>query len=191
MDKAKLITDIIKSRRSIFPPMYTGDKVSDDVIWEILDNANWAPTHKMTQPWRFIVIPQEKISDWVDYAAEWYRRYTPEDKFSEVKHTKIKTKPLKASHIIAIIMSRDKEKRVPKWEEKAAVACAVQNMYLTITAMDLGGYWSTPTYALGADEYFDLKSRERCLGLFYIGVPQEDIDLSSKRDDIRSKVTWL
>jgi len=191
MDKAKIITGVIRSRRSIFPPMYTGEEVSDDVIWEILENANWAPTHRMTQPWRFVVIPQKKIPDWCTFAANWYGRYTPEGQFSEMKLKKIRTKPLKASHIIAIIMKRDKQKSVPKWEEKAAVACAVQNMYLSVTAMDLGGYWSTPSYALASNEYFNLKSRESCLGLFYIGVPQKDLNLTSKRDDIRSKVRWL
>ena len=186
-----MMTELIRSRRSIFPPMYTGDIVDDELIWEILENANWAPTHRMTQPWRFVVIPQTKIPEWCDYAAEWYVRYTPENEFSEKKLEKIKTKPLKASHIIAIIMKRDKEKRVPKWEEKAAVACGVQNMYLSVTAMGLGGYWSTPSYALSVDDYFVLSSQERCLGLFYIGVPKPDLDLPASRDDICSKVAWL
>lgn len=191
MDKINTINEIIRSRRSIFPPMYTGETVSDDIIWEILENANWAPTHKMTQPWRFVVIPQTKIPEWCDYAALWYGRYTPEDQFSEMKLKKIKTKPLKASHIIAICMQRDKEKRVPKWEEKAAVACAVQNIYLTTTALGLGGYWSSPAYALAADEFLGLKERQRCMGLFYIGVPQQGLSLEGKRGDIREKVTWL
>jgi len=191
MDKSQVITDIIKERRSIFPPMYTGKTISDDLIWQILENANWAPTHRMTQPWRFVVIPQTKIPDWCEFAADWYKKFTPEDKFSEMKLKKILTKPLKASHIIAICMKRDQEKRVPKWEEKAAVACAVQNIYLTVTSMGLGGYWSTPAYALAADDYLKLSSGERCLGLFYLGVPQADLNLPATRDDIRTKVRWL
>jgi len=136
-------------------------------------------------------MPQDKIPDWCEYAANWYGRYTPKGKFSDMKLKKIKTKPLKASHIIVICMKRDKKKAIPKWEEKAAVACAVQNMYLTITAMGLGGYWSTPAYALAADEYFQLSSGERCMGLFYVGVPQDGLDLAGTREDIRTKVRWL
>jgi len=191
MTKEEIINDVIRNRRSIFPPMYTGATVGDDVIWEILENANWAPTHRMTQPWRFVVIPQEKIPEWCEFAANWYGRYTPKEKFSEMKLKKIKTKPLKASHIIAVCMKRDKDKSVPKWEEKAAVACAVQNIYLTVTAKGMGGYWSTPAYALAADSFFKLKDRERCMGLFYVGVPQEGIEVKSTRDDIRTKVRWL
>ena len=32
---------------------------------------------------------------------------------------------------------------MPEWEETAAVACAVQNMHLTLTAEGLAGYWSS------------------------------------------------
>ena len=34
-------------------------------------------------------------------------------------------------------------KLMPEWEETAAVACAVQNMHLTLTAEGLAGYWSS------------------------------------------------
>jgi nitroreductase len=33
---------------------------------------------------------------------------------------------------------------VPEWEEIAAVSMAVQNMYLTCTANNIGCYWSSP-----------------------------------------------
>lgn len=191
MNKIEIVNEVIRSRRSIFPPMYSGEEVSESVMWEILENANWAPTHKMTEPWRFVVIPQAKIPEFCEFGAEWYKKYTPGEKFSEMKLKKIRTKPLKASHIIAICMKRDEEKRVPQWEEEAAVACAVQNMYLTVTAMSLGGYWSTPGYALVADEFLQLEEKEKCLGLFYIGVPRDGLMLTGKRGDIKLKTRWL
>lgn len=191
MEHLSTLNKIIRSRRSIFPPMYTGEQIDDDLIWQILENANWAPTHKNTEPWFFKVVRQDKIPELCAFGAEWYQKYTPTEKFSEMKLKKIKTKPLSASHIIAVMMKRDAEKRIPKWEEEAAVACAVQNMYLTVTAMGLGGYWSTPGYALKSDDFFKLKKKEKCLGLFYIGVPKKDIDLKGTRGDIKDKVTWL
>ncbi len=191
MKHAAIINEVIRSRRSIFPPMYTGEVIDDQVIWEVLENATWAPSHKMTEPWRFVVIPQSKIPELCEYGAQWYQKYTPEEKFSEMKLKKIRTKPLKASHIIAICMQRDPEKRVPLWEEESAVACAVQNMALTVTAMGLGGYWSTPGYALVADEFLQLEKKEKCLGLFYVGVPKEGLQLKGKREDIKTKTRWL
>ena len=48
--------------------------------------------------------------------------------------------PLKASHIIAIVMKRSAKKGIPEIEDIEAVSCAVQNIYLSVTAYGLGGY---------------------------------------------------
>lgn len=48
-------TELIRSRRSIYPTMYSDVEVDDSNINEILENANWAPTHRITEPWRFLV----------------------------------------------------------------------------------------------------------------------------------------
>jgi len=142
------LSKVIKERRSIFPPMYTGQQVSDEIILDILDHARWAPNHRQTEPWRFVIMRQEKIKELCAFGAAWYKEFTPPKDFDLKKYKKIQTKPLSASHIIGVCYERDLKKRVPKWEEKAAVACAVQNIYLIVSALGLGGYWSTPAYAL-------------------------------------------
>jgi hypothetical protein len=43
---------LIRARRSIFPKDYTGAKVPREQIERLLDAANWAPTHHLTQPWK-------------------------------------------------------------------------------------------------------------------------------------------
>ena len=53
------INEIIKNRRSVFPVQYNDIPVSDAFIKVILENANWAPTHRLTQPWRFKVLQGE------------------------------------------------------------------------------------------------------------------------------------
>ncbi len=37
----------------------SGKPIPDDIIWQLLENANWAPTHKFTEPWRFTVFSGE------------------------------------------------------------------------------------------------------------------------------------
>lgn len=191
MNNVETLNHIIRNRRAVFPPMYTGELIEEGIIWNILENANWAPTHKRTEPWFFKVIRQDRIQELCNYGAEWYKDFTPAEHFSQAKYEKIKTKALTASHIIVLCMRRDEKKRIPKWEEEAALACAVQNMWLTITAYNLGAYWSTPGYALHGERFFGLKKKEKCLGLFYIGVPKEGLVLSAVRQDIHSKVTWF
>ena len=60
------------------------------------------------------------------------------------------------SHVIAIIHHR-KESKIPVIEEHEAIGCAVQNIYLSLTAWGYGGYWSSGggVYKKELDEYLN------------------------------------
>ncbi len=88
-------------------------------------------------------------------------------------------------------MQRDPDKSLPEWEEVAAVACAVQNMWLTCTAYGIGSYWSSPKSILQADAFLELKEGERCLGLFYMGYADVPPEMKGFREPITEKITWL
>ena len=44
------LRDIITSRKSVFPPQYSGQPIPEEVLQEIITAANYAPNHKRTQP---------------------------------------------------------------------------------------------------------------------------------------------
>ncbi len=72
------------------------------------------------------------------------------------------------------------------------VACAVQNIYLSVSAYGLGGYWTTGgiTYNENAKPFFDLGEVDKLLGFFYIGhvaVPST----GATRLPIEEKVKWI
>lgn len=189
--RIEIINQIIKERRSVYPPQFSGETISKETILQILENANWAPSHRKTEPWRFVVFSGEAIKDLAEFQAENYKNSTPAEDFSEAKYEKMRTKSLTCSHVIAICMQRDPKKSVPEIEEIEAVACAVQNMYLTTTAYGLGGYWGTGgvTYNEEAYSYFGLKEDERLLGFFFLGVPKSTLP-EGKRGDIMEKVSF-
>jgi len=185
------INQVIKSRRSIFPAMYTGEKADDSLIENILENANWAPNHKNTEPWRFKVYTDQGLVGLGEFLAESYKEITPVEKFMEMKYNKTRKKAQQSSHVIALCMERDPKESVPEWEELAALSCAVQNMYLTCTALGLGCYWSSPKTILNASEFLGLVNSQKCYGLLYIGVPQAGLNLKAKRQDIGLKTEWI
>ncbi|GAB4487777.1 MAG: hypothetical protein OHK0019_03260 [Saprospiraceae bacterium] len=186
------ISDLIQRRRAIFPKFYIpGKPVERALIEQLLENANWAPTHRLTEPWRFRVFHSEESRQKLSaYLSDFYLKNTPAEQFSEEKMKKSGENPLLAGAVIAIVMQRDAEERVPEFEEIAAVAMAVQNMWLTCTALGLGCYWSTPKAALEADEFLNLQPGERCLGLFYLGW-HEAPEVPGKRRPVEEKVVWL
>ncbi len=184
------VNTLLRKRRSIFPKTYTGKPISREIVEEILENANWAPTHKLTEPWRFKVIVGGGLERLSGFLSSHYKSNTPSEKFSEIKYNKLKANPMKAACIIAVCMVRDPQERLPEWEEVAATACAVQNMYLTCTAHGIGCYWSTPRAALEANAFLGLEDGERCLGLFYMGYHNMP-EVPRKRNPVEDKTTWI
>ena len=192
MDRTERLTStdtLIRERRSVYPRSYSPDPISDDEIWHVLENANWAPTHKKTEPWRFRVLRGQALVRLGEFLAAQYKENTPGEFFSEKKYEKMRTKTSQASCIIAVYMMRDPEEKLPEWEELAAVSAAVQNMWLTCSAMGIGAYWSTPSAFINSD-FLPTHPGEKSLGLFYMGKWDEE-PLPARRGDIRHKVTWI
>lgn len=185
------ISDLIRRRRSIFPKSYLQDAPIDRaVIEQLLENARWAPTHRLTEPWRFQVFHSEESREVLgDYMSDYYTKTTAPELFSEEKKQKAGENPRRSGAILAIIMRRDPEARIPEFEEIAAVAMAVQNMWLSCTALGLGCYWSTPGAALKGDDFLELQPGEKCLGFFYMGH-HEMPEVDGKRTGMSDKVVW-
>ena len=184
------LTDIIKRRRAIYPPMYNDKPIPREAIMQILENANWAPTHKKTEPWRFKIFTGDSRNKLSNYLGEYYKKNTPEEKFSESKYNRTVKKALQSSCVIAICMYNDPNVNIPEWEEVAAVACAVQNMWLSCTALGIGSYWSSPKSIISANEFLGLGEHEKCLGLFYMG-DYDPVDIKGMRTPIEEKLEWI
>ncbi len=183
-----MIFDLIKNRRSVFPVQYNSKPIAKEDILKILEAANWAPSHRKTEPWRFKIIQGDKKAALGEFLSNTYIDITP--KPQQVKSKKLIENPKKAAVIIAICMQRDPLESVPEWEEIAAVAMAVQNMWLCCTQMGIGSYWSSPALIKYMNEFLSLKEGEKCLGFFYMGYSDDEIT-EGVRKPIEDKVTWL
>ena len=187
------ISRLIRNRRSVFPAQYSGEIISKEIIEEILENANWAPTHKFTEPWRFTVFTGDGLVQLANFMSDIYKKVSSENAtFDKTKYEKLRSKPLLASHIISIGMKRDKLERLPEVEEIEAVACAVQNMYLTASALGVGCYWGSGgiTYFEEAKPFFNLSEKDKLLGFMYFGIPKSKLQ-TGKRGPIEQKVRWV
>jgi len=184
--------ELARTRRSVFPDQFVaGKKVDDKIIKEILTNATWAPNHGKAEPWLFTVFTGAGLQKLADFQSELYKEEAGNE-FAEAKYVKLQQQPLKASHIIAIGMKRTTKKNIPEIEDIEAVACAVQNIYLSVSAYGLGGYWTTGgvTYMENARYFFGLEEQDKLLGFFYIGeiaIPSP----AAKRMPLEEKVKWI
>ncbi len=168
MENTTVLKHILEERRSIFPKNYTGEDLPEHVITEVLRMATLAPNHKKTKPWRFKVFKGKEKDRLGAELQLRYKECTPDEKFLQKKHDDISDKISRASAVISIVV--EYSGLVPDWEEVAATAMAVQNMYLTCTAYRIGCYWSSPIWANELKEVLKIEDNQQCLGLFYMGT---------------------
>jgi nitroreductase len=181
----------IRNRRSVFVSQFdTTRKIPDEIITEILQNAHSAPTHKLTEPWRFTVFSGKGLDVLAEKQSTIYKQNAG-PKFKENKYENLLKTPRLCSHIIAIGCKRSVGV-IPEMEEIAAVSCAIQNIYLSLEAYGIGGYWSTGgiTYMKQANELIGLEPDDIFMGFFFLGyvqVPSVHRSLSS----LAEKVNWV
>ena len=188
---SEYISTIINKRRSIFPSHYNNKTVSNHFIKELLENANMAPSHKLTQPWRFKVLQNNAKEDLANFLSEIYVSSRNIKSFSKFKEKKIKEKCSRSSAIIVICMQRDPNNSIPEWEEIASTSMAVQNIWLTCAANNIGCYWSSPKSIENINDLMVLNKGERCLGFMYLGHYNLKEKISFSRDSISEKVKWF
>lgn len=186
------INQLIKSRRTIYPEQFSERKVHKEQIELILNNAQWAPTHGNTQPWRFHIFMEEGLQKLSTFLGDTYLEVTSKEDQNDSKLAKLIRRPLLSSVVIAVSMKRQSEEKILELEEIQAVACAVQNMYLTCTAYGMGGFWSTPKliYSQQMNQFLELSEKDKCLGLFYIGYPSVEWP-SSHRKPLEYNAKWI
>ena len=186
------VNELIRSRRTIFPEQYTPRAVHKEIIDVILTNATWAPTHGMTQPWRFKIFTGESRAKLAEAVAGLYRSSTPAESFKQAKFDRFHQRMQRSSAVIAVCMHRDRTGKIAEIEEVEAVACAIQNMYLSCTAYGLGAFWSTPKfmYSREMNQFLGLEDPDKCLGLFYLGYT--DIEWpNSHRKPLEYVAEWM
>ena len=183
------LLSIIKARRSVFPPQYNTEEITREELAQIFEAANWAPSHKKTEPWRFIVLEGPAKDRFREYVKRVYVQGTPADQLSDRKINALIEKCDKSNKVVLINFLN--EEKNPEWEELAATAMAVQNMWLMATALNIGAYWSSPANVIAnVDEFTTMEEGEKCVGIFYMGKFDGELP-EGIRQPVENKVKFL
>ena len=186
------VLETIAERRSIFD--FEPTAVPRERIERALQAAVWAPNHKLTEPWRFIVvgpgckrrlgevyarIKQEAVP--VDITAEALR---------EIGRKAVK-KLMGKPTVMAVTCAVSGDPMLDR-EDYAATCCAIQNILLAAWEDGIGMQWSTSGLIEDAEALSVLgvdPEREQVVGLLYAGFA--DRVPASQRKPAAELTTWL
>ncbi|MGH2736560.1 MAG: nitroreductase family protein [Actinomycetota bacterium] len=149
----------------------TGDRVpGKDLIEKLLEAAVRAPTHHLTEPWRFIVMTGLALDH---LGRAWATGAEREGKDPE----SVLAKPRRAPVVIAVV-ERPKHRlpKVQEIEEHHATGAAMQNMLLAAHGLGLAAMLRTgpAAHIKEVKDHLGVADDELIAGYVYVGFPADD-----------------
>jgi nitroreductase len=152
------------------------DPIPDALVEHVIEAATWAPNHRLTEPWRFVVVTGEAREVLGEVMARSLgERLTQADgETARAQLEKERHKPLRAPVLIAVAALPSSDPRVVESEEVSAVAAAVQNMLLAAEALGLGAMWRTGDAAVDptVKAFLALPPEAHIVAFVYVGYPE-------------------
>ena len=183
--------DAIQRRTSV--RRFRPDPVPRESIERLLECAVRAPNHKLTEPWRFVVLTGEARARVADIRARhrlkrWADPASPE---AVAGAEKVRQEALETPAFIVVMTATSPDDNTRE-EDYAATMMAIGNLMIAAEAMGLGTYLRTggmlrePALA----ELVGLPEGFRVVGVLSLGYPAEQA--GPKRRRPAAEVTrWL
>jgi nitroreductase len=183
--------DAIQRRTSV--RRYRPEPVPRETIELLLDCAVRAPNHKLTEPWRFVVLTGDAKARLAEIRAG-HRAGRYDDPASEEARSgmaKVRRETLETPAVIAIL-ARVHPDEITREEDYAAVMMATANLMTAAQASGLGTYLKTGGVMRdpGLAELIGLPDGYRVVGLLSLGYPAE-AETPRRRQPARDLTRWL
>jgi nitroreductase len=166
------LADLASRRRThkTFGP----EPVPREMLLEILAVARFAPTHHMTEPWRFRVLGPETLAALKEVAGE-------------KEAAKLGRAPtlVVATAVVTGDLVQDEE-------DVSAAAAAIELVLLAATERGLATYWRTPHVlrTRPGRAAAGIPAGERFLGLLHFGTPERE-PAPRERQPVETYVEFL
>ncbi len=183
------LTEAIRTRRSI--GAFTGQTVEPELIVDLLETAVWVPNHRMTEPWRFVLLTGDPATRYAeirrDMALETCVSTDPETIRQTGEGTYQKFSGIPA--FLAVIM-KDNPNPDIREEDFIACSCLTQNFLLLAWERGLGTSWKTFKRDSRLRDLLALADDETVVGWLHVGYP-ESIPAPKPREVARKRFTWI
>ncbi|WP_118951251.1 nitroreductase family protein [Taibaiella helva] len=186
------IARIIKDRRTTKAAAMNGQVIPDTAIEQLLQLADYAPTHGRTEPWRFFVFTGAGLKQFCQDHAQLYWDHTAEENRKEQTFENLAHAGDMVSHLVVAVMRRTPETKIPLMEEYAATAAAIQNVLLAVEASGMAAIWNTGGMALkpAMKTYLKLQEEDQVVGFLYLGYSDQPRKEAVRNIPLTEKIVW-
>lgn len=167
----------ILERRSV--RAYTSEDVDKDLIIQLLNAANWAPSGNNMQPWRFSIVMNDK---------ELIKKLAS----LTIYHNWVETAPC----LIAVFLDRKSlDDKLPNCYLKHAqsIGASIQNMMLAAHELGLGTCWIGEILKNEDQvrELLGVSNELQLMAVISVGYSSRNTLTSKRRDLSENIVSWL
>jgi nitroreductase len=191
------VLEAIHTRRTI--KSYAPDPVPQALIEQVLEAAVWAPNHRLTEPWEFVVLQGEPLAQLArlrrQMTVDWLSAQRPNGEPVAAERLEREgedayRKAIAAPVTVAVTVAQHTDPAIRE-EDYAATAAAIQNMMLAARGLGLGAFWSTNRLIdyPPARELLGVPSDRRIVGLVQLGYPAQE--RSARRTPASVRTRWL
>jgi nitroreductase len=175
------IADIVRERTSI-KKGFLNKEISREQILSLLEDAVWAPTHGVREPWRFIFISGERKEAFI---GEVLKCVEP------AKHESTRNKLQDVPAFLVTVVNEDPRQKI-RDEDFAAACCLLQNFQLLAWEKEIGVCWKTPAYIHDPRfrEALAVKPGEKIVGIMQVGYFDKDIVAKRSRNRTNPAEKW-
>jgi len=158
------LAKVIRERRAV-KKGYTDKEVTAEVVKELLEDAIWAPTHGMRQPWRFIFVSNDQKATFAKKIAATYPENLQENREQFLNEPN--------AFLVVVMQEPEAQKQ---WDENfGATATMIQNFWLLAWERQLGVVWRTNPhiYHEEVNEILNIADNEKIVGFLHLGYFDE------------------
>ncbi|MDY0406984.1 nitroreductase [Virgibacillus sp. 179-BFC.A HS] len=154
------LAQIIRDRRAV-KKHYTDKPVTEEVVLDLLNDAVWAPTHQLRQPWRFIFVSPDQKSDFAKKVAATYPEERQENREAYLNEPN--------AFLIVVMKKGENQKQYD--ENFGATACMIENFWLLAWEQQLGVVWKTNPhiYDEAVADLLHVAEDEKIVGFLHLG----------------------
>lgn len=177
-DRSSLLA-LLKTRRSAKPRLLAGPGPTGQDLEQMLAIASRVPDHGKLQPWRFIVVEDDRRDA---LAAVLRNALADEDPGSTAAH---RAKEEEFAHyggtLVILVSAPVQGHKIPVWEQELSCGAAGMNLLMAAHALGYAAGWVTGwrAYSHGVTEQL-CEPGERIAGFIFIGHCPDPLEERSR-----------